>query len=182
MSFHASCNRSNSCHRCKTCSYSSDDTCIHANYAVCNETNTRRMFKTIMLFNAQCALCKLSNSCCLSCNLSHAHCQSKSCTMQLRKFMPSEERMHRAPKKYRFCPFKSCIMLATQLLPSKEILHSAIEVNRTAFLRNYVVRFKPRGEFCNQMLHAVVNHVILERSESRHLSKAFSEQAKNGWL
>ena len=25
--------------------------------------------------------------------------QFKSCTMQLRKFMPSEERMHRAPKK-----------------------------------------------------------------------------------
>lgn len=64
----------------------------------------------------------------------------------------------------------------------RKFMQSAIEVNRTAFLRNYVVRFKPRGEFCNQMLRAVVNHVILERSESRHLSEAFSEQAKNGWL
>lgn len=148
MSFHASCNRSNSCHRCKTCSCSSDDACIHANYAVCNETNTRRMFKTIMLFNAQCALCKLSNSCCLSCNLSHAHCQSKSCTMQLRKFMPSEERMHRAPKKIysvhsnlascqrrSFCrPRKSCIAQSKSIAPLFCAIMSSVSNRGVSFV------------------------------------------------
>ena len=103
MSFHASCKRSNSCHRCKTCSCSSDDTCIHANYAVCNETNTRRIFKTIMLFNAQCTLCKLSNSCCLSCNLSHAPCNygnschlRKECIVPLKKYILSIQILHHA--------------------------------------------------------------------------------------